>query len=136
MQAVEPIAGRRFSSGPATATTTPSRLSDTTWRHVAFVEQFDRDGHAGRWLMMSDVCKHCQHAPVPGGLPDRRADLQRVRQRVCAAGYLQWLRELCCRLPFGVLSRNKEDGRAHKCTLCYDRQKDGPGAGLRQGLSD
>jgi len=27
--------------------------------------------------------------------------------------------------PFGVLSRNKADGRAHKCTLCYDRQKDG-----------
>jgi formate dehydrogenase iron-sulfur subunit len=27
--------------------------------------------------------------------------------------------------PFGVLDRNKEDGLAHKCTLCYDRQKDG-----------
>ena len=27
--------------------------------------------------------------------------------------------------PFGVLDRNHEDGNAHKCTLCYDRQKDG-----------
>ena len=26
--------------------------------------------------------------------------------------------------PFGVISRNKADGRAHKCTLCYDRQKE------------
>src|ERR1700753_1700650 len=39
-------------------------LSGTTWRHVAFVEQFERNagdgqGLPGRWLMMSDVCKHC-----------------------------------------------------------------------------
>jgi formate dehydrogenase iron-sulfur subunit len=27
--------------------------------------------------------------------------------------------------PFGVLGRSPEDGHAHKCTLCYDRQKDG-----------
>jgi formate dehydrogenase iron-sulfur subunit len=27
--------------------------------------------------------------------------------------------------PFGVVERNKEDGRAFKCTFCYDRQKDG-----------
>ncbi len=27
--------------------------------------------------------------------------------------------------PFGVIDRNHDDGRAWKCTLCYDRQKDG-----------
>src|SRR5205823_1382946 len=27
--------------------------------------------------------------------------------------------------PFGVLSRSESDGLAHKCTLCYDRQRDG-----------
>ena len=27
--------------------------------------------------------------------------------------------------PFGVVARYPEDGRAHKCTMCYDRQKDG-----------
>ena len=32
-------------------------LSGSTWRHVAFVEQFS--GNQGRWLMESDVCKHC-----------------------------------------------------------------------------
>src|SRR5258707_13406239 len=25
--------------------------------------------------------------------------------------------------PFGVIDLNREDGRAWKCTLCYDRQK-------------
>src|SRR2546421_3459738 len=38
-------------------------LSGTTWRHVQFIEQFtpDRTTQA-RWLMMSDVCKHCVEA--------------------------------------------------------------------------
>jgi formate dehydrogenase iron-sulfur subunit len=27
--------------------------------------------------------------------------------------------------PFGVVELNHDDGRAFKCTLCYDRQKDG-----------
>ena len=26
--------------------------------------------------------------------------------------------------PFGVIDRNHDDGRAWKCTLCYDRQKE------------
>jgi len=44
-----------------------SALGANTWRHVAFVEQEKplrvEDGVAGlRWLMSSDVCKHCTHA--------------------------------------------------------------------------
>jgi formate dehydrogenase iron-sulfur subunit len=27
--------------------------------------------------------------------------------------------------PFGVVERNPDDGRAFKCTFCYDRQKEG-----------
>src|SRR3954469_25797691 len=38
-------------------------LSGTTWRHVAFKEQTSSDGSMTRWLMMSDVCKHCESAP-------------------------------------------------------------------------
>src|SRR4051812_10984476 len=48
-----------------------SELGANSWRHVAFVEQREPlrlDGdEAGtddalRWLMSSDVCKHCTHA--------------------------------------------------------------------------
>jgi len=43
------------------------RLSASTWRHVAFVEERKpvlEDGAEGlRWLMASDVCKHCTTAP-------------------------------------------------------------------------
>src|SRR5205807_1392200 len=44
-------------------------LGCNSWRHVAFVEQRKQvpigDPHAAgglRWLMASDVCKHCAHA--------------------------------------------------------------------------
>ena len=37
-------------------------LGANTWRHVAFVEQL-MDNDDLRWLMSSDVCKHCTEAP-------------------------------------------------------------------------
>ncbi len=99
-------------------------LSDTTWRHVAFVEQFDPGSDIGRWLMMSDVCKHCQHAPCvevcpTGALIYNEFGNVYVQQDVCNG-----CANCVVGCPFGVISRNKEDGRAHKCTLCYDRQKE------------
>src|SRR5437867_10645987 len=37
-------------------------LDGIHWRHVKFIEQFTADRREGRWLMMSDVCKHCVRA--------------------------------------------------------------------------
>src|SRR5256885_10874584 len=37
-------------------------LSDTTWRHVAFIEQLGHEVKRDRWLMMSDVCKQIGRA--------------------------------------------------------------------------
>jgi formate dehydrogenase iron-sulfur subunit len=47
-------------------------LGADSWRHVAFIEQrapvgmhdpnFQREGEGFRWLMASDVCKHCTHS--------------------------------------------------------------------------
>ncbi len=100
-------------------------LSDTTWRHVAFVEQFDAATETGRWLMMSDVCKHCQHAPCvevcpTGALIYNEFGNVYVQQDICNG-----CANCVVGCPFGVIARSKGDGRAHKCTLCYDRQKDG-----------
>jgi formate dehydrogenase iron-sulfur subunit len=149
------------------------QLSATTWRHVAFIEQFDGGGryqglgklagvaaasaaggpgaaaigstirqvtgegagktaerYAGsfltgnRWLMMSDVCKHCSHAgcldacPTGALIRNEFGDVY-VQPDICnGCGYCV---PSC---PFGVIDLH-DDGRAWKCTLCYDRQKVG-----------
>ena len=62
---------------------------------------------------------------LPGRLPDRRAVPHRVRHRRRAAGHLQRLRLLRLRLPVRRDRPAPGDGRAQKCTLCYDRLHDG-----------
>jgi formate dehydrogenase iron-sulfur subunit len=114
-------------------------LSADTWRHVAFIEQrkplgaqdagLDRDDGDGdgefRWLMASDVCKHCTHAACldvcpTGSLFRTEFGTVVVQQDICnGCGYCV---SAC---PYGVIDRREEDGRAWKCTLCYDRIGDG-----------
>jgi formate dehydrogenase iron-sulfur subunit len=129
-----------------------STLGANAWRHVAFIEQDkplhgDGDGEvdALRWLMSSDVCKHCTHAACldvcpTGSLFRTEYGTVVVQEDVCnGCGYCV---PAC---PFGVLDRRhiarhsgdppaeilglqlgkKEDGRVWKCTLCYDRLKGG-----------
>jgi formate dehydrogenase iron-sulfur subunit len=78
-----------------------------------------------RWLMMSDVCKHCTHAGCldvcpTGALFRTEFGTVVVQQDICnGCGYCV---SAC---PFGVIDRRDGDGRAHKCTLCYDRLRDG-----------
>ena len=80
---------------------------------------------AGRWLMMSDVCKHCTNAGCLQACPTGA-----IIRNEFGAVYIQ--PDICngcgyCvpSCPFGVVALQEEDGRAFKCTLCYDRQKDG-----------
>jgi formate dehydrogenase iron-sulfur subunit len=109
-------------------------LGATTWRHVAFVEQItDAEGRRpthlqpfqSNWLMLSDVCKHCEHAGCleacpTGAIVRTEVGSVLIQQDVCnGCGYCL---PAC---PFGVPSLSDIDHRAHKCTLCYDRQVDG-----------
>ncbi len=106
-------------------------LGASTWRHVAFVERrtSSQDGSStqGRgdisWLLMSDVCKHCSRAGClevcpTGAIVRTEFDTVYVQPDVCnGCGYCV---PAC---PFGVIDRLPVDGRAWKCTLCYDRLK-------------
>jgi len=125
-------------------------LGGTTWRHVAFIESTpDAVGAPptmNRWVMMSDVCKHCTNAGCMEACPTGaiiRNEFEDVfiQPDVCnGCGYCV---PSC---PFGVVDlidhqviqpRFASDGRtndnalqshggvAGKCTLCYDRQKVG-----------
>ncbi len=99
-------------------------LSATTWRHVSFTEHALPDGGV-RWLFNSDVCKHCTAAPCQEACPTgsiirNEWDDVYVQADICnGCGYCV---SAC---PFGVLQRSEADGAVHKCTLCYDRQRDG-----------
>jgi formate dehydrogenase iron-sulfur subunit len=102
-------------------------LGADTWRHVAFIEQKPAgDASDVRWLMSSDVCKHCTHAACldvcpTGALFRTEFGTVVVQEDICnGCGYCI---PAC---PYGVIDQRQEDGRAWKCTLCYDRL----GAGL------
>jgi formate dehydrogenase iron-sulfur subunit len=97
-------------------------LGADTWRHVAFIEQKPvAAGDDMRWLMSSDVCKHCTHAACldvcpTGALFRTEFGTVVVQEDICnGCGYCI---PAC---PYGVIDQRQEDGRAWKCTLCYDR---------------
>jgi formate dehydrogenase iron-sulfur subunit len=125
----------------ATSYDNTGMLGANSWRHVAFVEQpagppagfpgvpagsRGGQGDGVRWLMSSDVCKHCTRAACldvcpTGALFRTEFGTVVVQQDVCnGCGYCV---SAC---PFGVIDQRRGDGRAWKCTLCYDRL----GAGL------
>jgi formate dehydrogenase iron-sulfur subunit len=85
----------------------------------------DAVARMGDWVFMSDVCKHCTNAGCLDACPTGaliRTEHQTVivQPDVCnGCGYCV---PSC---PFGVIDRDHIDGRAGKCTLCYDRLADG-----------
>ncbi|MEO8850370.1 MAG: 4Fe-4S dicluster domain-containing protein [Allobranchiibius sp.] len=117
-----------------------SDLGANSWRHVAFIEKSipaaetdllgsgvpESDSHGGmKWLMSSDVCKHCTHAACldvcpTGSLFRTEFGTVVVQEDICnGCGYCV---SAC---PYGVIDQRKDDGRVFKCTMCYDRLGDG-----------
>jgi formate dehydrogenase iron-sulfur subunit len=101
------------------------RLDGTHWRHVKFVEQFEPSRVTGRWLMMSDVCKHCAEAGCLEVCPTQAIvrtefDTVLIQQETCNG-----CRDCIPACPFGVIDVNPVTHTAQKCTLCYDRLREG-----------
>jgi formate dehydrogenase iron-sulfur subunit len=106
-------------------------VGHSSWRHVKFVENAPEPGFGGNasemtsWGFSSDVCKHCGNAGCleacpTGSIVRTEFGGVYVQPDICnGCGYCV----VSC--PFGVVQRNNNDGRAFKCTFCYDRQKSG-----------
>jgi len=106
-------------------------LGHSTWRHVKFVEQEPLAGLGGNapdfaaWGFSSDVCKHCEQAGCLEACPTGaivRTEFGGVFIQPDVCNGCAYCIVTC---PFGVVEENKSDGRAFKCTFCYDRQKVG-----------
>jgi len=114
-------------------------LNATTWRHVRFVEVepvheplhtpmdvlLEEAEDPFKWLFMSDVCKHCTHAGCLDACPTGalvRTEFETVVLQADVCNGCGYCVPSC---PFGVVHRSHDDGRAAKCTLCYDRLQDG-----------
>ena len=100
-------------------------LDGTTWRHVRFVEDFSEDRSHGRWLMFSDVCKHCVQAGClevcpTGAIIRTEFDTVVIQSNICNG-----CRACIPACPFDVIDINPVNNTAMKCTLCYDRLQAG-----------
>jgi formate dehydrogenase iron-sulfur subunit len=106
-----------------------TELSATTWRHVKFIEQFalETSGEQGenRWLMQSDHCKHCTAAPCHQACPTGAIVYNEFENVYIQADICNGCSSCIAACPFGVITRSTMGGHSHKCTLCYDRQRDG-----------
>jgi formate dehydrogenase iron-sulfur subunit len=112
------------------------QLDAQNWRHVQFIEQIPSDNKgfiptptpiAGgqAWLMMSDVCKHCQQASCLEVCPTNAIvrtefDTVVIRQEICNGN-----RDCIAACPYHVIGFNEKTGTAQKCTMCYDRLQNG-----------
>ncbi|HEX6349991.1 MAG TPA: 4Fe-4S dicluster domain-containing protein [Candidatus Dormibacteraeota bacterium] len=100
-------------------------LDSEHWRHVKFIEQVadapTQVGNGQAWLMMSDICKHCEHASCmqvcpTGAIIRTEFDSVFIQQEVCNG-----CRNCISACPYSVIGFSNTTGTARKCTLCYDR---------------
>ena len=101
------------------------KLDGEHWRHVKFIEQFSQDRGEGRWLMMSDVCKHCVQAGCLEVCPTGAIIRTEFDTVVIQADVCNGCRACIAACPFGVIDVNPVNNTAMKCTLCYDRMQAG-----------
>jgi formate dehydrogenase iron-sulfur subunit len=104
-------------------------LNGSTWRHVQFIDNVPdetmAEGNGKAFLLMSDVCKHCQHASCmdvcpTGAIIRTEFDTVFIQEDVCNG-----CRNCIAACPYDVIDIDKERNVARKCTLCYDRLQGG-----------
>ncbi|TWE12326.1 4Fe-4S dicluster domain-containing protein [Rudaeicoccus suwonensis] len=121
-----------------------SRVSATVFENVA-LDTAPPDTPEFRWLMASDVCKHCTHAGCLDVCPTGALFRTEFGSVVVQADVCNGCGTCVAGCPFGVVERRSDGtaaptardgdkkgeqpqvpkrGVAQKCTLCYDRLLD------------
>jgi formate dehydrogenase iron-sulfur subunit len=104
-------------------------LNGSTWRHVQFIDNVPdetlSEGNGKAFLLMSDVCKHCQHASCmdvcpTGAIIRTEFDTVFIQEDVCNG-----CRNCIAACPYDVIDIDAASNVARKCTLCYDRLQGG-----------
>jgi formate dehydrogenase iron-sulfur subunit len=104
-------------------------LDEQNWRHVQLIDnvpdQTMGTGQGKAWLLMSDVCKHCQHASCmdvcpTGAIIRTEFDTVYIQPDVCNG-----CRNCISACPYSVIGIDEGTNVARKCTLCYDRLQGG-----------
>jgi len=105
------------------------QLDSQNWRYVKMIDNVPDEtmgtGQGKAWLMMSDVCKHCQHASCmdvcpTGAIIRTEFDTVFIQPDVCNG-----CRNCISACPYSVIGMDEETHVARKCTLCYDRLQNG-----------
>jgi formate dehydrogenase iron-sulfur subunit len=105
------------------------QLDQQNWRYVQMIDNVPDltlgTGQGKAWLMMSDVCKHCQHASCmdvcpTGAIIRTEFDTVLIQPDVCNG-----CRNCISACPYSVIGIDEETNVARKCTLCYDRLQGG-----------
>jgi formate dehydrogenase iron-sulfur subunit len=104
-------------------------LGGSTWRHVKIIDNVPDEtmgvGNGKAFLLMSDVCKHCQHASCmdvcpTGAIIRTEFDTVFIQDSVCNG-----CRNCIAACPYDVIDVDHDKNIARKCTLCYDRLQGG-----------
>jgi formate dehydrogenase iron-sulfur subunit len=105
------------------------QLDAQNWRHVQFLDNVPDNafgpGQGKAWLMMSDVCKHCQQASClevcpTGAIIRTEFDTVFIQPDVCNG-----CRDCIAACPYDVIGVDESANVVQKCTLCYDRLQGG-----------
>jgi formate dehydrogenase iron-sulfur subunit len=128
---------------PSVGAPPPAAPRDTAPRDTALLDTTPPDTPEFRWLMASDVCKHCTHAGCLDVCPTGALFRTEFGTVVVQADVCNGCGTCVAGCPFGVVERRRDGtvspkteragerkgeqpevpnlGVAQKCTLCYDR---------------
>jgi len=102
------------------------KLDAQNYRHVKFVDLVPESpniiaGNGAAWLMMSDICKHCNNASCMEVCPTNAIVKTEYNTVYIQPDVCNGCRDCISACPYGAIGFNEQTGVVGKCTFCYDR---------------